>query len=420
MTSRIEIINQTLKSNQLDRTLYEMISDLTAEEWITALQDQDLAAQLRQYLIYTYNCDLIEEIAEKSDQQLISKALVDAFFDVYCGGSTEPESQPSISILGGKPCLKTLFNGHMISVISKAEYDTDISNFIRSRLKQLTSELLAVSLDSQQKCEQIMAGVFEKHPMFPVMHDVDKTELANAMQLFYVLTAISRMTGMLQLETMSSTREAMLTTGDIEGLITSSDCSQTKKALHLKDYKEIEAFITSHFESFVQYFSNCFFDENETSYLLTIYKRGLVVHKPVETVVELDEVKIEEHHLELPTIEVNDTTSCSSESQNILVAIKNKLKSFLTDDESEIEQKTQVQNEQIEATNAKNDDNDINEIIFSSQKKKGGSGIMLFAVIGFIGMVAWMSFIGKEQKNDSSIIEQNSKEESQFKVVIVE
>ncbi|WP_210498350.1 hypothetical protein [Vibrio crassostreae] len=431
MNSRLEMVVQSLKEGSLDRTLYEIISEMTAEEWVSSINNPEYLSLLQPYLIYTYDAEKIEEICEKGDTQVVARTLTDAWFAVYCGGSNEESEQPPLLDLAGTPALLPLFSGHLINIVSKANYSHDTAPFIRDKFKHLSNEMLNYTKSQNYNERFLITGCHEKHPMFPVYHDYDENKVNDAFTLLYLVSSISKLTGMLDFEHMTPERQSMLDNGNILSLIETSKVGETKKRRNLKQYESVEQFITDNYSAYCHLFSEFFFDSKEIAYQRTLYSRGLVQPPVQPATEEVVKVEVDEGNLELPSIEIDQDHLNTKGDKGLFSKVMDSIKNALSDDDSDEEnEKPQVADTKTIAKKKKaekpkpvikEEENDINELIYPSKKKKG-NGMVLAAVvlIGFIGLISWISLVTNGEKSDTSIIEQNSKEESQFKVVIVE
>ncbi|MCY9861038.1 hypothetical protein OTK49_00585 [Vibrio coralliirubri] len=437
MTNRIDIAFESLKTNGVDKHVINIIANFSAEEWIQIIEhkqqgnDIDMYNALVPFLIYTYDEEKSLEIAHKSSMQLISYALVDAWYAVVYGNRTEKDLQPSFLDIARSPALLHILEGHMLKIIERAEYQEDISVFITSKFKMLQREYFEVVKSkgsNKTEAKKVLIGAVG-NSAFPPITDYSLDRLESVNNFVYFLTALELCIHSFNSKGDDKYEKDMIQNGKFNELIEKN--SETVKARYQneREFNDAFVYVLDNFETHMGRFSSFMFESYEQELLAYIYReKGLDTIQEEAPQQHLNDIESEDDFVLTPLHHIaQDSTQCGEkavkttpEHTSTFKKLKNLFGSLAHD-------KTENENHSLTdpsdaISKPEAEESSFDNLVISTKKKSSNIPIILSA----IGIIAVGLFVVTQQESDeknSSIIDKSELTEgaskpSEFRTII--
>ncbi|CAH7352822.1 hypothetical protein VCHA53O466_40134 [Vibrio chagasii] len=427
--TRLDVLRETIKSEEYDKHFYEVVDSMTAEEWAEAISNQKDFAVLIPYLIFTYDNEKVEAIHELIGEGL-GQALATAWFEIYHANSHDEDEQPTIAKLGEEPCLVPLLSGHLLKMLETAGYGSEFNEFVRIKHNAIIKNLVEFAgTVNDRHLARIVYGAGRTGSIFPIMSDYDTSDLPYLIGYAYLLSTISYASDMLCLQDFKDlTSEEDLTKAlndrKLEMIVDAVGLSETKKRRCFKDLQSVEQYIKDSISTYMEQFSSLTVPSNERVYLASLFASGVIgqelvvdVDEDSETVkvgnisdIEIDDDGIPSINLDtdLESVdfaggasEVMDGESSSNEQvepEKQASAFFNKIRDLFATDE--------------EVRGSEDDSEAVDELIISNKPKKRGFNPLLIAVVA-LGFMSWLYYSKGEASESESIIGQQIGAEQQ-------
>lgn len=445
MQNRLKLINNSLKVGETGGFIFDAITDFSPSEWAEAYSNIQEYRELMPYLVYAYDASKVEQIAKLIGHDNLARLMIDLWFEIFHGNTQEESAQPSIFELGNKPCLLPLFELHMLTMMTASGYDSETNTVIRKKFKSIVSSFTDL-LSNPKVAKEVLAGTLGNTDKYPKIFDYDDKRLNDAINKANLMASISLATSILSVNVSSETKTKMLEQGDLEGLISISNFSSLDKQHNCSIIKSVESYIVEHFPSETDWMSEMTLDANESHYIRSLYIRGLLIYTSTHDEI----VHSKAGRLNIPTLsECSDDESSGSLFKGLFSRIKSLLSEEKEGDSKIVWSSSPHESgsgydsirshrldqdgydpllethDQFEDRMSKVDKEESLEDLLilnqqSKRKKNKGYFTLLLAGLG-IAIVAGLFFSHhvEDESDGTTVISQNTQEESKFKVVIV-
>lgn len=434
MTNRIEIAFESLKNNGIDKHVINIIANFSAEEWIQIIEQKQVGTNIEVYnalvpfLIFTYDEEKTLEIAHKSSMQLISYALVDAWYAAVYGNRTEKDLQPTFLDIARSPALLHIFEGHLLKIIERAEYQEDISVFITSKFKMMLREYFEVVKSkgiNKTEAKKVLIGAVG-NSAFPPITDYSLDRLESVNNFVYFLSALELCIHSFNSKGEDKYEKDMIVHGKFNELIEKN--SETVKARYQNErqFNEAFAYVLDTFETHMERFSSFMFEPYEQELLAYIYReKGFAEPQDDKQEDLTEELHNEEDFVLAPLHSVGDesaqvsekATKIEPEGESLVSKLKGIFGSLAQD------KKEPAPTEQAPKKAEKEEDESSFDSLVISTKKKNSNLPIILSVLG-IAVVAMVVFMKQDNEEpNSSIIDKSEltegvNKQSEFRTII--
>lgn len=282
MTTKLELLKATLTEGELDRHFFEIVSAMDVSDWCAVLSDQDTYKGILPYLIYTYDEEKMDEV-EMECGEVLGQALAVAWFEVYHGNTHDKDSQPSISDLGGIPCIVPLLTGHILKKIDNAGYDKSFNLFISQKYGEMIADFVTFADSvSPSHLKRVIFGTVRNDPRFPMLSDYSSTGIGKLTEYAYLVSSIQYVVDLIGLNELGEDECADIIAGldsknimtNYRGIMAAAGFGETKTRRNLKRIVDVEEFIVAKMNGFEGQFSSMTLIVREQHYLTHLYVSG--------------------------------------------------------------------------------------------------------------------------------------------------
>lgn len=455
MNNRTDIVYESLTGYGLDKNIFNVVSNITAEEWLQLISQKDTKGgsdkylKLIPYLIHSYDEEKIMEMIQKSSFPTVSYALVDAWFSAIYGETMVADLQPTFNDITRKPSLLYIFEGHLLRVIESAEYEEDISSFITTKFKMMLREYTSVltSKNGQSEGLKLLIGATTGTSVYPPLTDYSLDRLESVNNFVCFLSAIDMCVGSFEAKgAINAYDQELISSGQFELLIERNTNSRKQQYSNQNQFNEAFEYVMQNFERHVERFSGFMFTDYEKELLAYVFKaKGLNVateevqyEQSAEPTEGMDDLQLNplagvENDLHDNVLNLSDAATeerSSKREGNGFDASKliAKVKCFFTSEKTEVvgESDTQakpVQQPTVAQAAPQNEDAGYSDILITGKKKNNNA--LWFIGIGLVAAISALTLIGNGMGTEKeSIIDktQNQSGEgnvSQYKTIKV-
>lgn len=455
MNNRTDIVYESLTGYGLDKNIFNVISNITAEEWLQLISQKDTKGgsdkylKLIPYLIHSYDEDKIMEMIQKSSFPTVSYALVDAWFSVIYGETMVADLQPTFNDITRKPSLLYIFEGHLLRVIESAEYEEDISSFITTKFKMMLREYTSVltSKNGQSDGLKLLIGATTGTSVYPPLTDYSLDRLESVNNFVCFLSAIDMCVGSFEAKcAINAYDQELISSGQFELLIERNTNSRKQQYSNQNQFNEAFEYVKQNFERHVERFSGFMFTDYEKELLAYVFKvKGLNVTteedqqeqsaEPTEGMDDLQlnplagvENELQDNALNLSVAATAEGSSKSEGNGFDVGKLVAKFKGFFTSEKTEAigESVTQAKPTQQHAADQAapyNEDTGYSDILITGKKKNNNAlwlvGIALVAAISALTLIGNGVGAEKESIIDKTQNQSGEGNVSQYKTIKV-
>ncbi|KDM90919.1 hypothetical protein [Photobacterium galatheae] len=381
----------------------------------------------------------MKEIAEKSSEQCISFALVDAWYATIYGNYTEKDLQPLFSDITRTPTLLHVFEGYLLKRIEFADYGEDISSFITSKFKMLLQgylEALKVKGAHHTEAQKVLIGASSGVSVYPPMTDYSTDRLDSINHFVYFLAALELCVQSLNIQDNNPSDKDMIRQGKLFELIEKNAESVKDRYQNERQFKEAYVYVVDNFERYMNRFSAYMFSHDEQELLAFIFRsKGFAPDKeqvplnssqtepPLRTRdeddFELNPMHALDSHAEpteiIPKKESSETRSLFSRFKALFEAIGETDKPA---DPNHASAKKYESEKTVKKKKEQEDDDSYDALIISAKKKNSSLPLILITVsVVLVGVF----LVAKGGEEETSIIDKSQSEmeqPSEFRTII--
>ncbi len=284
MNSSIDIAFDSLKSCGLDKNIFNVINNLSAEDWLNIFKmketDKGLVVYntLIPYLIYGYNDDTAAKIASLSSTDTLAYALAESWFAVIYGGKTEKDLHPTFNDLTRTPTLLHIFEGNILRRIEAGKFPEDISDFITTKFKYVLREYIDMykgKSKSSNECNKVLVGATSNSSAFPPLSDysLDRLESINSFVLF--LAALEVCIESFNTTSFDKYDIDMIQNGKLHELIDKKADTVKMRYQNIRQFDSAYDYVKDNISTFVDRFSSYMFSHAEQELLSLAFRTNL-------------------------------------------------------------------------------------------------------------------------------------------------
>ncbi len=446
MSSRVDLIKDSLESSDIDSVLYSMIADMSADEWLYVLQNKEQYEVVLPFLLIAYNPEIIDALVELTNLDFVVTELMEQWFLVYFYGDHDMDAIDVMSV-AERPCLNALYSGHLLGTFAKSSQDEAVSDFVRTYTRELTRKLLAVLKENPEDTMGFLAGTIKPNSAYPLLSDWDEDELGDSLSFLYFLSSIELAVEMLGLgDSVSLKRRELLMEGKIDEVIETSSLGSLQKRRNIRDFSDVEAFVVEHYQKFEHALSDFILESNEIVYLESLLAQGKVESLRCEVLVEdvAESASIEIGSIdESPDAELFGSLTDGSpnkethgEERGFIESLKglfelpktkvdvfkNDTDDVLMTGDEDSSPRVELEEESVygESSPVPHEAPDFNDLV--QTRKKKGSPLLTWMLVGGVVMLAlFLLLSAKASDEQTSIIDKHSEAASNdYQVVFID